>query len=312
MIKGAIESQVEHGAWLDVGGTQMANIATVQYDRDVFCLAREYLLALDQRIPAVLDKYLQPDARALELGLIYRKLLDAATTPNMLPTVVGRAIGGLDSLRPLLNDYNLQEILRHYSSWEQVLDAIEVNLHPKGKIRREPRSIWPRFSKTILSGAEFLLQFESAEAFYSWCNIFDRDDLTRPALPMLIAENVEGLGFALACEFVKNLGYANYGKPDVQLINLFVGLELSETNREYSVLQDMFRVARHNVVTTLEVDQVFWLIGSGDFYKDNFRVGRNKDRFIEFARRELKARTASTDGVVLLPSIAPPSPDSVV
>jgi hypothetical protein len=34
----------------------------------------------------------------------------------------------------------------------------------------------------------------------------DRDERERPELPMLLARDVVGIGFALACDFVKKLG----------------------------------------------------------------------------------------------------------
>lgn len=173
------------------------------------------------------------------------------------------------------------------------LSAIEKDLAPQGKSVLKSRKYWPQLCKAVLSGAGFLRRFEAPEAFYAWCDIFDRDDLTRPGLPLIIANNVQGFGFPLACEFVKELGYSNYGKPDVQVISLFEALGLCErsagdTRRDYEVLQDMFRAARNNGVTTYELDKVFWLIGSGDFYKDGFRIKSHRDKFIEHARRELK------------------------
>lgn len=80
-----------------------------------------------------------------------------------------------------------------------------AELKPRGSIRRTPRSIWPRYCRTILSGAKFLVQFESANDFYEWVDFFDKDERARVALPLLLDREIEGFGFDLACDFVMGL-----------------------------------------------------------------------------------------------------------
>jgi hypothetical protein len=65
-----------------------------------------------------------------------------------------------------------------------------------------------------LSGAKFLSQFSSADDFYRWVDFFGEDERARSALPMLLPEEIAGFGFALACDFVKELDYENFSKPD--------------------------------------------------------------------------------------------------
>lgn len=75
-----------------------------------------------------------------------------------------------------------------------------------------------------------MAQFTSAEDFCAWVDLFDYDDKTRPALPLLLQSEVYGFGLALACDFLKELGYLNFAKPDVHLTNLHI-TRIVPTNR---------------------------------------------------------------------------------
>ncbi len=260
-----------------------------QRDREIYNLAYEYLLSLEGVTPEILDLHLSPDVqRPQELADIYHLLLFSAQTANMGPSVIGKAIGGIDKLREVLCGFDPAAVAQQYGlDWESVLDQITVKVNPKGKIRRAPQSLWPRFSRTIVSGARFLAQFRSAEEFYKWVAPFDQDDRSRPALPMLLSYEIAGLGFPLACDFLMSLGYLNFGKPDVHVKAIFFDLQLSASRDDYAVFKAMLRVARSVGVTPLAVDHVFWLIGSGNFHRSGLQVGRHRDQFIAYASEQL-------------------------
>lgn len=177
-----------------------------------------------------------------------------------------------------------------------MLDEIERQLNPTGKIRRTNRSIWPQFCRGILSSARFLAQFTSAGEFHNWIQLFDKDERTRAALPLLIDAEIEGLGFALACDFLKEIGYTNYAKPDVHLRDIFVGLDLCPSNvSDYQLFKAICRVASSvgNEVNPYYVDKIFWLIGSGNFYYDkeighDGKIGSRKADFIPLAKAKIE------------------------
>ena len=81
-------------------------------------------------------------------------------------------------------------------------------------------------------------------------DFFDEDERARPALPTLLEKEIDGFGFALACDFVKELGYENFSKPDVHVKDIFWALGLSPwgTN-DYEVFKAVARVARNVNVT---------------------------------------------------------------
>jgi hypothetical protein len=131
---------------------------------------------------------------------------------------------------------------------------------------------------------------ESADDFFKWVDFFNQDDRARASLPMLLSHEIDGFGFALSCDFLKELGYVNFPKPDVHLRDIFTALELCQAGvDDYQLFKAIIRVAGNANVTPYATDKVFWLIGSGNFYEDpvigsNGLTGSHKQDFIEFAR----------------------------
>ena len=142
----------------------------------------------------------------------------------------------------------------------------------------------------ILAGAAFMSQFESAEDFYSWVDFFYRDDRTRPALPLLLDNQIYGFGIALACDFLKELGYIKFAKPDVHLRRIFTSMELCSLEpNDYALLSAIVRVADNVGISPYTVDKTFWLIGSGKFYlHPGLKTVRRSEEFMSYAREKLK------------------------
>jgi thermostable 8-oxoguanine DNA glycosylase len=113
------------------------------------------------------------------------------------------------------------------------------------------------------------------------------------SLPSMLSKTINGFGFALACAFLKDLGYHKYAKPDTHLKAIFTALGLSRSQDDFEVHDAIVRVADHVGVTPYAVDMLFWLIGSGDFYLDGIKIGRQKEKFIEYARSRLDCPPAS-------------------
>jgi hypothetical protein len=271
-------------------------------DKTAYALAKDFLLraGADEGVtPELIEKYLHlstpgPDT----LAGIYEGMLESAQSADRRKNAIGGTIGGVHNLRQVLCEFEPVWVLEKYrsSGWEGVLEEIVNQLRPKGSIRRTTQGIWPRYCRTILSSAMFFSQFESAEDFYEWIDLFDKDERARPALPMLLAQEVEGVGFALACDFMMGLGYENFSKPDVHIKEIFEGIGLCpERSSDYEVFKTVARVARNVGGTPHEVDKMFWLVGSGYFYNDPHigkegRIGwpkARKKRFIDVVRSTL-------------------------
>jgi hypothetical protein len=270
-----------------------------ELDRAAYALAKDFLLRAGAGkgvTPELIEKYLHLSApRPDTLAGLYEHLLESAQSANMKAGVIGGSIGGVGNLRRVLCDFEPAEVLERYGSgWEGVLDDIVAQLEPRGSVPRTSRSIWPRYCRSVLSGARFLSQFSTADDFYGWVDLFDGDERARPALPLLLAEEIDGFGFALACDFLNGLGYENFAKPDVHVKDIFGSLGLFPPGADdYEVFRAVGRLARNADVTPYNADKLFWLVGSGYFYDDphvgnSGKIGRHRKDFIEVARERLE------------------------
>jgi hypothetical protein len=266
-------------------------------DKKVLDLARSFLLEFEQVTPEVLDRHLSVPAkdRPQELPGIFFNLVFSAQNRYSLPRVIGGAIGGIESLSDILCDFEPNRVLEKYAEGgaERMLDHVIERLLSGSPPRREARSHWPAYCRAILSGATFLAQFKDGDDFHAWVAFFDQDDRARPALPALLAHELDGFGFALACDFLKELGYHNFGKPDVHLKVIFSALGLAESRDDYTVFKAITRLATHAGVTPYAADKLFWLISTGRFYHDGIEIGRHRDEFIEYAAEELAEKAAN-------------------
>lgn len=177
----------------------------VQHDRLVYGLAKEYLLKLPGITSEILDQHISPTIpRATSLTEIYRRLLESAQNAGMMSRVISGTIGGINSLGPVLCKFDPLSVTRKFSGdWQEVYYEIGDKLKPRGEFR--PTGLWRRFCKSILSGAGFLARFDQADDFHRWVAFFDESELARPALPMILSYEIDGFGFALACDFIKEL-----------------------------------------------------------------------------------------------------------
>ena len=276
----------------------MINIEKI--DKQIYLLAKSYLpnLGINGVTSNLIEKYLNPftiNPKPTSKQGIYQRILESAQNANMKAGVIGKAIGGVEKLSIVLDNFSPNNVLSKYNgNWEVVLDDIVEKLKPRGEIRRTPRSIWPHYCQTILSAANFIEQFASADDFFSWVDFFDKDDRARASLPMLLSREIEGFGFALSCDFLKELGYVNFPKPDVHLRDIFTSLNLCPSNNDdYQLFKAIIRLAGNASVSAYNADKVFWLIGSGYFYDDsqignNGRIGSRKKEFIGYAKLNLK------------------------
>jgi hypothetical protein len=270
-----------------------------EYDKAVYDFAKQFLLQQsgDGVTPELLEKHLNPKPRPQSIPSIYQRILESAQNANLKANVVGGAIGGVENLGPSLCEFDPKLVLAKYPSWESILDGLERTLLRGRKIRRTSRSLWPHYCQAILSSARFMSQFETADDFYNWVSFFDNDSRARPALPMLLANEIEGFGFALASDFLKELGFINFGKPDVHLRDIFVGLNLCFADAsDYEVSKAIVRLAKNANVSPYNTDKIFWLIGSGFFYDDKQigdkgKIGSRKAEFIREAKAKLPSLT---------------------
>jgi hypothetical protein len=266
-------------------------------ENKIYALGIDYLLSYEAITRQELDKHLIPiHQKPNDIKIVFERFCKTAQNKQMSVKVIGNSIGGVHNLDKVLFDFDPHKVAKAYSKQDSDLlfDTIKTTLHPTGKMRDTNRSLWPLYCKTVIDSAHFLANFESIEAFYDWANFFANDSKSKPALPMLISMEIDGIGFPLACDFLKEIGFEQYGKPDVHIKEIFKALDIIDANEnsssklDYESLKAFDRIAKINNVSPYAVDKVFWLIGSGDFYLSDIKIGQNRNDFIEKVKNQLR------------------------
>ena len=253
-------------------------------------LVKEHVLgdpkARDVEARRVLGPYLTPGERPARLagaGGVYHRLASTAQDWGMAATVVGRSIGGVANLEPVLFGFDPARVRDAYPSaddWEALLDRIVAGLAPAGKVRREARSVWPRYCRSLISGAHLLARFGTARRFRAWVDSLERGPAGRAELPLLLTREIDGFGFALACLFLMELGYAGFLKPDVWVIRFCERLGIVEGADPAAVFTACVEVAELAGVTPFALDRMIWLVGTGNFWLHGVKAGGQLERFV--------------------------------
>ncbi len=207
---------------------------------------------------------------SLPMDELYEKLLHSAMNVGRNIKTIEKYFGSWDGDANLLKWQNIKPKLKNFDPialsttygastdmWKNVWDDINGAENP-------PRTV-QRFCMTIISSADFMSEFQTAERFYQQVDSFYKYENMRATLPLWISAEIFGIGFALACDFLKEIGYTEYPKPDVHLSDIFKQSHLVPYSaNDYQLYKAILRFAKNVGVTPYEVDKVFWLIGRAD------------------------------------------------
>jgi hypothetical protein len=269
-----------------------------QNDGKIYKLAYKFLLSKKEQgitKEKVKRYFFEADKqRPDKLNGIYLALLKAAQNAQRRSIVIGKSLGegGVKQLGSVLGDFDPKFVKAKYQSWEQLYDTIKREIKPTSQMNKAPGGLWSGYCRTIIEGAEFLSRFSSAEDFYGFIDPFANcpDERVNLALPMYVHHTIRGFGFALSCEFFRQLNYSQYAKPDVHVATILKGLGCcNDKDGGYEVSLALNRIARKAHVSPYDADKVLWLIGSGKFTKDP-EIGHltgMRAEFIAYAKKHL-------------------------
>ncbi len=256
----------------------------------IYSAAREYLGSIKPS-GVSLDKYFLGDSRDFSsLKDVYIQFIRSAQNYQSMPKVIK-----FDERKERISE------LTCGLDYQQIKDLSPEELYQS--LRREFNAggadsnynCWHKWSKSVVDSAKFISDFSDVNDFVEFVSRFDYNISTRMALPLLISTKIRGVGFALACDTLKELGFTNYPKPDVHMMDVFSALGLSE-HKPISTFEAIVRMSERGKTIDVEVspykvDKIFWLICSGRFYLEDpeINIGRHKKQFIEFALERIEA-----------------------
>ena len=211
---------------------------------------------------------------------IYRVLIIILQDYQSMPNIINFT-SREDKIKEILKDYDIKEISK--LRWETIYRAFREAFKPK--IINERVNCWMKYAKGVLDAAKFLNDFKSVEEFKKYLDYFQTTVDSKVALPQTIAKQIHGMGFALACSFLKEIGYIDYPKPDVHMMDVFSYIGLCYENDPVSCYKAVVDVSNKCNVKPYTLDKVIYLICSGNYYRYDVKAKESstvlKERFIE-------------------------------
>ena len=246
--------------------------------------------------PKVIDEYLSPrnSYKKLTLQTIFIRLITSAANSTMVSNVIQftgsrkdkilQGILGIEGLESIpLKDKDFRPYLEQFSAIN--IDKTFTRLDTKGILDGNGEKLRKRWLHSVQDSGSFLLNFKSGTDFSERFASLPSDYLF--AGPILIKRKITGIGFALACDALKELGFTQYVKPDTHINTVFIQLGLardvsSKLDTQLNVFDAAIRLvntynkSNSKPITAYELDKLIWLSCSGHFYLHKTRIGKGK------------------------------------
>jgi len=264
-------------------------------DQILLSKAESYLLSFSGITREILDAHLAPDPKPESLEGLFRRYCFSVSNKQRTPNVIKGTIGSLEALSSVFCGFSPSELVKKYRPEEssKLFSDLQKNdvFKKHAVINEAKRGTYPQLCESVLSGAYFFSQFKDRDDFYNWADFFNQDERARLALPLILSAEIHGLGFALACDFLKEIGYEGFGKPDVHIKEIFRGIGMMNAdkkagNDDLIAFKIILRIAKNTGWTPYAVDKILWLVGSGNFYSVGKVVKTNRDEFIRQVNQE--------------------------
>lgn len=174
--------------------------------------------------------------------------------------------------KKILFDYDTNKILSTYTK-DSLFKEFCNNFPVKNKDSKQ--NSWLKYAGGIISICEYMKKFNTIDDYIDYCKGFNGSI----ELPLEISNSIKGMGFALACDHLKENGCKEFCKPDVHLKDVLSEIGLCSRD-DYNVFETIKHIAQENNVTSYDVDKTIWLICSGNYYKHNINIESHKQDLI--------------------------------
>jgi len=251
-------------------------------NRKIFDLAFEYVCSFPDVTPEIVRKHFEDYKTSLNKVVSLQDIYLCMLKSPLSRVQFGNAIGKAERYKKELREFHPREIIRSYPSWQAFFKEIEKS--GKSKIHLDitnKRTYWCKFSRTVIDAARYLSRYENGPAFREYVEneisegkqidlirTFCEDDKTR----------IFGFGWALSCEFLKEIGYTDFIKMDSHLTNILKGLGIVTSSGGEGTYRQSLAFAESVGERPFTVDKLFYLAGSGKVYLlDDYHYGQTND-----------------------------------
>lgn len=235
-----------------------------------------------------LEAYFQVK-KAETLADVYERFIGSAQNYQMMPNVI-KFYDRKQEIKKILHDYDLKTISNMAEDSLYQLFREKFNVQTKDS----KRNAWRKWAGSVIDSARFINEFHTLNEFTEFVNSKYNNDDSRKILALGIAKKIKGMGFTLVCDALKELGFSKFSKPDVHIREVFSSIGLCN-NDEFTVCEVIEHIAEdcktvYPDITPYKVDKVFWLICSGNFYREKINIKSHKEDLIKKLKSSLKSK----------------------
>lgn len=235
-----------------------------------------------------LEAYFQVK-KAETLADVYERFIGSAQNYQMMPNVI-KFYDRKQEIKKILHDYDLKTISNMAEDSLYQLFREKFNVQTKDS----KRNAWRKWAGAVIDSARFINEFHTLNEFTEFVNSKYNNDDSRKILALGIAKKIKGMGFTLVCDALKELGFSKFSKPDVHIREVFSSIGLCN-NDEFTVCEVIEHIAEdcktvYPDITPYKVDKVFWLICSGNFYREKINIKSHKEDLIKKLKSSLKSK----------------------
>ncbi|MEW6143016.1 MAG: hypothetical protein AB1597_07705 [Chloroflexota bacterium] len=196
---------------------------------------------------------------------VHVRMCDSIRNSGKMRLVINDNI--FDAIKKRLINANLGNIARD----KDVVKQLVANVTGLSSRELDKRS-WKVFIDGAFCGAKWLLKFVNIDGLYG--HLDAKSSQTVSAWSIVIdLDDIRGIGPAIACDFLKEIGMDNFGKPDVHVMDNVLGekgvgwLPKNMKNREFRCFSIMRRMSELTQWSTAQVDKILWMGSSGRWDK---------------------------------------------
>lgn len=267
---------------------------------------RKFLENFSSNLDVDVADYLKPEKEFKHLSLqnIFLQIIKSAANARRRSHVIDfsdnsdsqrknkllKAISGISNLadeNPGLSDAKMRKVLHQLEKLD--VDKVFNELKKSQLFEGNSEKLRKDWLRTIKEAASFVLTFKSGRSFSKFFSQFRGRAIVLG--PCFLSLHIYGIGIALACDALKDLGISQLIKPDQHIKDVFYALNLvKEKKSDVAVIEaalqlcelaNQVRLHSDPEITPFELDRIIWLCCSGDFYKHpHVKATRKKDQLI--------------------------------
>lgn len=129
---------------------------------------------------------------------------------------------------------------------------------------QSPRGAWYKFAENIITLVAYLSEFRDIDELYA---VFEKAQSVEEKINLIntVSAKVKWWGFAMASNWIKDMGMTEFCKPDQHVRAIINGIYQTGEN-EKKIFAKVIEIAKKCNVSPFVLDRVLFLVGSGDFY----------------------------------------------